>query len=447
MTLVLLPNQQFDPSFIRKAAPNLIVLWRHEKLLTKVCLAKWTFLMASFENYEKELNKLYKVEVFEGNIDKLKHKYSDLTFFDTHDLIINKTLTNFKILQSPYFMLTNEELMKSDNKTFDSFYRKFRKQKNILMNKNTPIGLKWSFDKDNQGTPDSPLPKPIKLKANPIWDKYYNNTDLQKHYSVIQPTDSIIYATSRKEAKKLLTKFINERLSIFGEYQDYYDKDNYQTTHSMLSCYLNVGLITPNEFMDKILKYKDKTTINNIEGCVRQLFWREYMYYIYLKENATNFTPNYWNHTKKISKKLWYGNTNIEPLDHAIRQTCETGYLHHIGRLMFIGSFFLMYGISPVEMYNWFLSMYVDAYDWVMYGNVFSMLYADGGKYMSRPYFSSHNYIVKMSNFKVGDWCDKWDAYYHKFLIEKKKLLLKQYFVSRWVKFADKDLASRAVEI
>ncbi len=495
--LILFPTQQFDTSHLKTIGVFDVIILHYSNFFENVCCSKWVFLKSSLELYEKELKHsnhfdVSSVEVDENAFEKYIHttlsKYTQIYFINTNNLLINhQILKLYKknenksdptknrinlITDSNYFLLTNNDIKECNLKTFDSFYRKYRGKFQYLMHNNKPIGGKWSFDSENQESAKNyvKFDNVLKIKTNlKIWLKYSSDISSHKKDKVLPFTYAKHpYATDRKTAIEVLKKFIHKRLSNFGKYQDYYDKNNYQLNHSMISMLVNVGLLTPKLVIEKAIEYavKNKIKLNNIEGFVRQLFWREYMNYIYVKENGEfeiigdnndnsywcsasklNLSPNYFENKENISKKMWYGNTGIEPLDHAIGVTCDIGYVHHIGRLMIIGSFFLMYGIKYTEMYEWFKSMYVDAYDWVMYGNVFSMLYGDGGKYMSRPYFSSHNYLTKMTNFDKSNWIEKWDSYYHNFLITKKKQLLKQYFVSRWVKFADKDLAKKAIKI
>ena len=168
-------------------------------------------------------------------------------------------------------------------------------------------------------------------------------------------------------------------------------------------------------------KYKKKVKINSFEGYIRQLFWREYQRYCYI---YVNFNKNYFGNKKKLSKKWYNGTLGIPPIDDLIRSGFKTGYIHHIGRLMYIGNFMNLNKISPKSGFKWFMEFAIDSYEWVMYQNVFDMVFfVTGGQTMRKPYITSSNYILKMSNYKKGEWSKKWNNLYEKFMIDHKEKL------------------------
>ena len=135
---------------------------------------------------------------------------------------------------------------------------------------------------------------------------------------------------------------------------------------------------------------------------------------------------NFWNFKRKIPNSFYSGTTGIEPIDITIKKTLNYGYNHHIERLMIIGNFMLLCEFHPNEVYKWFMEMYVDSYDWVMVPNVYGMSqFSDGGVMSSKPYISSSNYLIKMSNFKKGTWQDTWDGLFWNFLNNQKKFFMK----------------------
>lgn len=141
---------------------------------------------------------------------------------------------------------------------------------------------------------------------------------------------------------------------------------------------------------------------------------------------AKGVKKNYFGNNKKLTKKWYDGTTGILPVDNCIKNAFETGYLHHIERLMIIGNFMNLYGIQPKEGFRWFMEFSCDSYLWVMNQNVYDMVFfVTGGKTMRRPYISSSNYIIKMSDYKKNHWCDVWDDLYHNFLIKNKTKLWK----------------------
>ena len=183
---------------------------------------------------------------------------------------------------------------------------------------------------------------------------------------------------------------------------------------------LNVGLLTPQYIIDETLKYASEHNIpiNSTEGFIRQIIgWREFIRAIYQLKGSQERTRNYWGFTRKIPESFWNGTTGIEPLDITIKKVIETGYCHHIERLMVLGNFMLLCEFDPDEVYRWFMELFIDAYDWVMVPNIYGMSqFADGGLMSTKPYISGSNYLMKMSDFKKGEWQVIWDALFWRFM-------------------------------
>jgi deoxyribodipyrimidine photolyase-related protein len=183
---------------------------------------------------------------------------------------------------------------------------------------------------------------------------------------------------------------------------------------------LNVGLITPDEIIDACLDYagKNDIPINSTEGFVRQILgWREFMRGMYEARGRDERTRNYWGFTKKIPPSFYDGTTGIYPVDKTIRKVLKTGYCHHIERLMVLGNFMLLCEFDPDEVYRWFMELFIDAYDWVMVPNVYGMSqFADGGLMATKPYISGSNYLMKMSDYKKGNWQEVWDGLFWRFM-------------------------------
>jgi deoxyribodipyrimidine photolyase-related protein len=198
----------------------------------------------------------------------------------------------------------------------------------------------------------------------------------------------------------------------------------------MLSPLLNVGLLTPRYVLDQTLRYaeKNKVALSSLEGFVRQIIgWREYVraVYVYLGTDMRN--SNYFGSEYAIPESFWKGTTGIAPVDDTIKTTLAHGYAHHIQRLMIMGNFMNLCQFKPDEVYKWFMELYVDAYDWVMVPNVYGMaLYADGGKITSKPYVSGSSYILKMSNYKKGEWSEIWDGLFWSFVGKHYETLSKE---------------------
>lgn len=149
--------------------------------------------------------------------------------------------------------------------------------------------------------------------------------------------------------------------------------------------------------------------------------WREFIRAVYILRGSYQRTRNFFNHSERLTDKLYHGRTGLEPYDNAVRRVLTCGYTHHIERLMVIGNLMLLLGTDPDEVYRWFMEMFIDSYDWVMVPNVYGMSqYADGGLMATKPYISSSNYILRMSDHARGDWCRVWDSLFWTFLSDKR---------------------------
>ncbi len=193
----------------------------------------------------------------------------------------------------------------------------------------------------------------------------------------------------------------------------------------MLSPLLNIGLITPALVIDRLLEFSGRhdVPLNSVEGFLRQIIgWREFIRLIYLKDGVKQRNSNIWNFDRKMPKSFYDGTTGIVPLDTVVRRVLKTSYCHHIERLMILGNFMFLCGIHPHEVYKWFMEMFIDSYDWVMVPNTYGMSqFSDGGLMATKPYISSSNYILKMSDYKKGEWCSIWDSLYWRFIFNHKK--------------------------
>ena len=183
---------------------------------------------------------------------------------------------------------------------------------------------------------------------------------------------------------------------------------------------MNVGLLKPDYIITETLKYAQEhgTPINSVEGFVRQIIgWREFIRGLYVHVGVQQRTTNFWGYTRKIPQSFYDGTTGIVPIDTTIKKILETGYCHHIERLMVLGNFMLLCEFDPDEVYRWFMELFIDAYDWVMVPNIYGMTqFADGGLMATKPYISGSNYLMKMSDYPKGDWQAIWDGLFWRFM-------------------------------
>jgi deoxyribodipyrimidine photolyase-related protein len=302
---------------------------------------------------------------------------------------------------------------------FTDFYIWQRKRLGVMVEAHDkPAGGKWSFDADNRKR----LPKhlvvrePTAIKA----DSYVSEAiDYVKAKFPDAPGHAadFAYATSHEQAEQVLADFVEHRLAQFGDYEDAIDTTQAVLFHSVLTPYLNIGLLAPQQVLQAVLGAKG-VPLNSMEGYVRQLTgWREFIRGLYIERGRTLRTGNFWNHTRPLPKSLYTGTTGIVPVDTVIQRLLKTGYCHHIERLMVLGNFMLLCEIDPQAVYRWFMELFIDSYDWVMVPNVYGMsMFADGGTMTTKPYISGSNYLRKMGNFPQGEWCKVWDALYWRFI-------------------------------
>jgi deoxyribodipyrimidine photolyase-related protein len=305
---------------------------------------------------------------------------------------------------------------------FTQFYIDQRKRLSVLIDKaGKPLGGKWSFDTENRRRlPADEVPPEIdwpKQDAYATEARHYVETHFPRARGEPSP---LLYPANTTAAQSHLQQFVEERLKWFGDYEDAINRQHPFVYHSVLTPMLNVGLISPEEIVQAALGHAKKVPLNALEGFVRQVIgWREYIRLVYRSLGVAQRTRNYWAHSRAIPTSFYDGTTGVEPVDHTIRQVLRYGYCHHIERLMILGNFMLLCEFHPDAIYQWFMEMFVDAYDWVMVPNVYGMSqHADGGMITTKPYISGSSYVLKMSDFKKGPWCELWDALYWRFIEE-----------------------------
>jgi deoxyribodipyrimidine photolyase-related protein len=327
---------------------------------------------------------------------------------------------------SPNFLNSTAEVKEyfDKRKTYfqTAFYTEQRKQRQILLDHhNQPVGGKWTFDADNRlRYPKNQKPPYIQFSEE---DKHVKEAKeyVSQYFDInYGKTEQFIYPTDFAGAEKWLDDFLENRFSHFGEYEDAIVSSEHFLHHSVLTPMLNIGLLNPQQIIDSALQYaaKNKIPLNSLEGFIRQVIgWREFIRIVYEREGGKQRTKNYWGFERKIPSNFWDGTTGILPVDNVIKKVLKTGFSHHIERLMVMGNFMLLCEFDPDEVYKWFMEMYVDAYDWVMVPNVYGMTqFADGGLMTTKPYISGSNYLLKMSDYKKGPWCDVWDGLFWRFM-------------------------------
>jgi deoxyribodipyrimidine photolyase-related protein len=313
---------------------------------------------------------------------------------------------------------------------FTDFYMQQRKRLNLLLDaKGKPIGGKWTFDTDNRKklpkgvvVPEikTPSQRPSVVEAKQYVAKAFPNA--------VGQIDNFCYPVTYRDAAKWLDSFVEQRLASFGDYEDAISKHDTFLFHSVLTPMLNTGLITPEQIVARVVAKSDEVELNSLEGFIRQVIgWREFIRLVYLLAGSRQRSTNAWSLTRSLPDSFYTGATGIVPFDQSVQRTLKYAYCHHIERLMVLGNFMLLCDIHPDAVYQWFMELFIDSYDWVMVPNVYGMSqHADGGLMTTKPYISGSSYILKMSDYSKVDlgggdlgkenWCEIWDALYWRFI-------------------------------
>lgn len=445
---LIFPNQLYQKVPIAKYSENILLIedtlfFGEKKNISNFHKNKLVLHRASMKYYFENILNEYKskyINYENADLENLFEQFNNLETvfaYDPKDFLVTKRLKRFskkfgfnlEFIQNPGF-LTQPEVY---NKYFDEhkyfmtpFYIEQRKRLNILVDKNSkPLHEKWTFDSENR----EKMPKNLEVPLPKFFGKneYVSEAKnyIQKNFpDNLGEMENFIYPINHYEAKRSLHDFLSKRLNEFGPYEDAISQTNDFNFHSLLSTSINNGLLTPDEVISETLEFvkKNKVHFPSLEGFIRQIIgWREFMMIVYERDSVKERNSNYFHHHKKLPKSFYDGTTGIKPVDDTIMKVLKYGYSHHIERLMILGNFMCLCEIHPNEIYKWFMEMYIDAYDWVMVPNVYGMSqFADGGLITTKPYISSSNYILKMSDYKKDDWCEIWDGLFWRFLHKNK---------------------------
>ncbi|MGV8843756.1 MAG: cryptochrome/photolyase family protein [Pseudomonas sp.] len=289
------------------------------------------------------------------------------------------------------------------------WYRELRRKHSILMDGKDPVGGKWNFDADNRESfgkagPQN-VPPPTRFAADAITLEVMAliNTTFASHPGKLQ---HFTWPVTRAQALLALQAFIEQRLPLFGLYEDAMWTGEAWLYHSHLSCALNLKLLNPREvvYAAEDAYRAGQAPLAAVEGFIRQILgWREYVRGIYWTQMPGYLERNALNASAELPAWYWTAETDMACLKDAIGQTLEHGYAHHIQRLMVTGLYALLLGVKPQAVHTWYLSVYVDAVEWVELPNTLGMgQFADGGLMASKPYVASGKYIQRMSNHCKG---------------------------------------------
>lgn len=310
-------------------------------------------------------------------------------------------------VDSEHFLTPKDAWEKYPNSRLEFFYRALRKQYRVLLDgQGQPEGGRWNFDAENRKrlpkTQDWPMPLSFGNDVRAL------KALLKKHQidHIGQAPDALLWPVTRAQSKQLLQFFLHHCLPNFGRYQDALTHRDWSLYHSRLSFALNSKMLHPLEVIqaaeDHWRDNQNNISVAQIEGFIRQILgWREYVRAIYWQHMPEYAQRNALQADRPLPQWYWTGQTQMACLGHAIEQSLEYAYAHHIQRLMITGNFALIAGLHPDAVDRWYLGIYIDAIEWVEMPNTRGMsLFADGGVIASKPYAASGQYVQRM-----GDYC------------------------------------------
>ena len=465
---LIFPHQLFDPH--PALSKGRVVLFIEDSLLfgddphvgLKFHQQKIVLHRASMKSYAAELERRgYLVRYIDFEIGKTigdhlgAKKFGTLHYCDTTDFLLEKRLRGTGIslrrYDSPMFLSPpgwlKDQFPQGKKPFMARFYERQRKRMGILLNEDgSPTGGQWSFDESNR----KPMPKKgwLEIPADPgsrATDYTreavaYTERNFPDHFGRAADFN---YPVSHASAEAWFEKFLEQRFRLFGDYEDAIAADERVLFHSVLTPMLNVGLLTPQKVTDRALEFAEEhgTPLNCVEGFVRQIIgWREFIRAVYELRGVESRNGIFWNfEDRPIPNACYDASTGIAPVDTAIRRALDHAYCHHIERLMLLGNFMLLCQFHPVRVYNWFMELFIDAYDWVMVPNVHGMSqFGDGGLFTTKPYISGSNYVRKMSDFKKGEWCDTWDGLFWMFVKNHEEFFRSQHRLGMMARQLDK---------
>jgi deoxyribodipyrimidine photolyase-related protein len=334
------------------------------------------------------------------------------------------------IEETPAFLTTDAEVRTLfegvRHPRMQHFYEHQRRRLDVLMDGTHPVGGRWSFDSDNR----TRLPRDVEL---PSWPAAEPTDHVREALEWVarefagNPGEvaDFRWPTTHEQADHWLGTFLEERFAQFGPYEDAIAAAEPWLFHSALSASMNTGLLDPRTVVRRALDHADAHDVDlpSVEGFVRQVIgWREYMRASYVVHGRRMRTRNLLGLTRELDDRWWDGTTGLAPVDAVIGRVLQHAYAHHIERLMVLGSSMLLLRIDPDEVYEWFMTLFIDAYDWVMVPNVYAMSqFAAGELVTTKPYVSGSSYLRKMSDVGPGEWTEAWDALYWQFVADHRQ--------------------------
>jgi deoxyribodipyrimidine photolyase-related protein len=478
--LVILGNQLFPISLLDGHRDALVFMAEDAGLCTYVRhhQQKIVLFLAAMRAYRDELVAAgFDVRYHELDLDD-DSRYEDrlaavvdgrdiveIRYFEVEDKPMEQRLQAFAgqrglqrtEIESPMFLCDRArfaDYLDSAKRPFMAdFYKRERRRLGILVDDaGEPTGGRWSFDEDNR----KKLPRSIEPPQ-------VTPAERNRHVDALIPivadafadhpgdADEFWWPTTREAALDWLASFLEQRFADFGPYEDAMTTRSATVFHSVLSPLLNLGLLTPAEVVQRAIEFCDdhEVPLQSLEGFVRQVVgWREFIRGIYRRYDEQQAASNHWSHEREMTGDWYEGTTGIPPLDDTIRTANRLGWTHHIPRLMVAANLMTLAEIHPQSAWRWFMEMYVDSSEWVMGPNVYGMgLFSDGGLFATKPYICGSNYLLKMSDYRKGDWCDVVDGLYWRFIDKHREFFATQPRLSLMPRALDRLADERRVRI
>ncbi len=362
----------------------------------------------------------------------------------------------------------SENTRKDGSLLMEDFYRWQRRRLNILIDPDgEPVGGRWNYDDENR------LPPPKGKHEWPSIDRRELDAVDAEITDFLESIDGLnmtgdpptgLWATDHDGAFHQLQQFLSTSIANFGPYEDAIVDDEPYLNHSLLSPYLNIGLLHPREVVDAVAELGDEIPLNSIEGFIRQVIgWREYVHGLYWWFGPDYASENYFDDDAPVPPAFTGGDTEMNCVAHVAEWVARDAWTHHIPRLMVLANLATLAGIDPSKMMRWMWASFIDGAEWVMAPNVIGMgMYADGGRMSTKPYVSGGNYLSKMTNFcgdctfdrkaRTGDKACPFTTLYWDFLDRNRDVLRSNHRMARVYanldRLADLDqVRERAVEV
>ena len=457
--MLILGNQLFPPSHVQAADVDCVLMIEDRFLCQHFAYhqQKLVLVLAAMRSHAQSLREAgidvayqsladaqaaagdlsaSSIDEFMATLTRLvqEHSVTELCHFEVEGKAMQARLAQWSIdvgvarqaLPSPMFLCDREtfaSFLDGRSKVqMASFYKFQRRRLDVLLEADgSPQGGRWSFDEDNR----KKLPKDVEPPELP--SPHQDGVVAQVAGEVSEmfaahpgSVDGFRWPVTRQESLAWLDDFLDQRLAMFGPYEDAISQRSKTLFHSVLSPVLNLGLITPSDIVERTLAAAKARQIplQSLEGFLRQVIgWREFIRGIYQHFSHQQHAQNFWQHQRQLTDAWYTGDTGIEPLDVAIKEAQQSGWSHHIPRLMVVGNLMTLCEIEPRAVHRWFMEMYVDSSSWVMGPNVYGMgIFSDGGIFATKPYICGSNYLLKMSDYKKGPWTDVMDGLYWRFI-------------------------------